>query len=381
VLPITLNGNQVLDARLTIPAWGVSWHDVTIAGEVTLSGAVSLAVRDLTIKGTVLSGGPAHGRSFYRLAAGAGGWGKALKKRAYSNDAGVKLVSVLSDAASEAGETLDTTTIDLKATVGVFWVRPAGPACDTLAALAPGAWYVGEDGQTRLGARAPSILPSTVTRTSQVDLARGTLTLASDSIAAILPGLSVDGLTAVDVEHTIDEQGTIRSKVWGKQGSGTSRRLAALQAIVDRLDPDRLFRGIYEYRIVSQQGERLNLQAVRVSLGLPDIQRVKVRPGLPGCKATYPATGMCVLVGFVNADQSAPVVLAFQDAESGSFLPTTLLLAGGGAAVGRVGDPVRITAAEINAAGLVANLSTGAVTATGDAVGAIDGGSSKVFSG
>lgn len=333
---ITLGGNKCTDARIAIPAWGASYADVAVDGEVTLSGAVTLTIADLAVQMTVLSGGPAAGRSFFRLVAGAGGWGKSLPRRSYSNDAGVKLATVLGDAATAVGETLDPTTIDQSARLGSYFVRPAGLAGQLLEQLSPNAWYVGEDGKTRLGARPTSTLTATATATTQVDLARGTVTLASETIAGILPGLVVDGLTAVDVEHEASLKGGLRSRIWGKQGGGASRRLAALRAIIDQLDPDRAFRGIYEYRIVTQAGERLNLQTVRVSTGMPDLERVVVRPGVPGCKATH-TLGSRVLVGFVNADPGAPVVLAFEDAEGPGFDALTSIFIGPTAPVVSVG--------------------------------------------
>ena len=101
-----------------------------------------------------------------------------------------------------------------------------------------------------------------------------------------------------------------------------------------------MFRGVFEYRVVTQSGERLNLQPVRVSLGMPDLQRVYVRPGVPGVKAMH-TLGSRVLVGFVDQDEGNPAVLAFEDAEGSGFIPLSLSLAGGGPAIGRVGDAVQ----------------------------------------
>ena len=342
LITTTLNGKKVLESRSTIPAWGASYHDVTVDGEVTFTGPVTLTISDLVVQCTVLSGGPAHGRSFYRLVAGAGGWGKSIPAKSYANDAGVKLSTVLSDAASAVGETFDTTTINQLTRLGPAWTRPADPASRVLELVAPNAWYVGEDGKTRLGARPATKLTAKTATTSQIDLARGTCTIASDTIAGILPGLVVNGLTAVDVEHEISAKGGLRSKIWGAQGSGMSRRLAAYRAIQEQLDPNRLFRGTYEYRIGTQDGNRLSIQPVQVSTGLPSINRVSVRPGVPGVKAQY-ALGSRVLVTWINADPARPVVVAFEDPDGPGFLPISLALRGGGPAVGRVGDNVQVT--------------------------------------
>lgn len=374
----SLAGNRVVDACSTIPAWGASYHDVVLDKEVTLSGKVVFTLADLLVKGTVLSGGPAITQSFYRVVSGAAGWGKTIPKRSYANDIGIKLSTVLGDAASECGETIDPSTVDPKVTLGPSWVRKEGPACRLLEQLSPNAWFVGEDGVTRLGKRPAGKLSSPATRTTQVDLARGTVTLASESIVNILPGLVVNGLEAIDVEHEYSAKGALRSKIWGRRGVGNSRRLAALRVILDQLDPDRAFRGLYEYRIVTQEGERLNLQPVRVSTGMPDLRRVFVRPGIPGVSALY-SLGARVVVGFVDADPARPVVLAFEDAEGNGFLPALLKLAGGGPAVGRVGDVITITQAQLTAA--TAQAGGNPVMITTPLQGTISSGSSKVTSG
>jgi hypothetical protein len=87
------------------------------------------------------------------------------------------------------------------------------------------------------------------------------------------------------------------------------------------------FRGLYEYRVVTQEDERLNLQAVQVALGMPDIRRAFVRPGVAGCRADV-ALGSRVLVAFVNADPARPVVVGFEDAEGAGFAPGRLDLVG-----------------------------------------------------
>lgn len=326
-----LSGHTVTHARSAIPAWGISYHDVSVDGNVILSGAVTLTVADLVIKGTILSGGPGgSGRSFFRVVAGAGGWGKPLPKKSYANDAGVKLITVLVDAAAVAGETLDLTTIDPQARIGPYYAWVAGdPASRVLEQLVPGAWYVGEDGITRLGARPATTLTADATRTTQADLAAGTLTLASETIATILPGIVVDGLAAVDVEHTIDSKNGLRSKIWGSLAGSTSRRLAAWKKLFEQLDPLRKFRGVSEYRVVTQDGQRLNLQPVRVSTGMPDLGRVMVRPGAPGVSASH-HLGARVLVGFADSSPSQPFVFAFEDAEGGGFSPQSLAISAGG---------------------------------------------------
>lgn len=325
----TLNDIRVTSARVTIPAWGL-WHaEVQLDGEHTITGRATLKIADLTLSGAVLSGGPALGRSSYCIVAGAGGWGLPLPKKSYINDAGVKISTVVGDAAREAGESVAPIVSSLR--VGSSFERVKDePASRVLQAVAPQAWYVDEAGITRLGARAAGALVGKVTRINPVDKARGKVVLAAESIATILPGVVVDGLTAVDVLHEVSADGGLRSTVWGSQEPSPLDSLALLG---HQLDPDRQFRGVSEYRVDTLSGERLNLQPVRVSTGLPELKNVSIRPGVPGCSAVT-ALGARVLVAFIDGDRTRPFVCAFEDAEGDGFQPSSLTLQAGGMAGG-----------------------------------------------
>lgn len=313
-----LSGNRVVTGRIYLSAWGIAWAEASLDVDVPLKGRVALTVADLNFVGTIISGGSGPvGRSSYTLAAGSGGWGKTIPRKSYANDAGVRAATVITDAAAACGEQLAPNLPTTR--LGSSWVREEAPAARTLEAIAPAGWYVGEDGITRIGKRPVRALAVGSILTS-IDRARGVAMLATDAIAAIVPGAVVEGLEAVDVLHEISPGAKLRSTIWGAGAAITSRRLTALTRIMEALDPDRRFRGVYEYRIVTQDLERLNLQPVRVSTGMPDLQRVFVRPGVPGVKAMH-ALGSRVLVCFVDANPSFPVVVAFEDAEGQGFAP------------------------------------------------------------
>ncbi len=317
----TLAGHRVTNARVHLPAWGIWWAEASIDEEAELAGRVSLAIADLTLSGTIMSGGIGpKGRASFRLAGGAGGWGRAIPARSYANDAGLKASTVLLDAATACGEAIDPATLPT-GRMGPAFVREAAPAARVLEQVAPAAWYVGEDGVTRIGKRpaAALALPAAV---SAIDRAVGTVALASDSIAPLVPGITVEGIEAVDVLHEL-APGGLRSTLWGSGIATTSRRVAAMRRLFEQLDARRRYRAIYEYRVVTQESERVNLQPIRVSVGMPDLQRVPVRPGVSGARADL-ALGSRVLVGFIEADPARPVVLAFEDAEGDGFKPTRL---------------------------------------------------------
>lgn len=324
-----LNGTACIAASLSMPAWGLPSADVVLDQEVTLSGAVELVLADLTFRGTVVSGGPWEGRSSYRIVGGAGGWSRRVASKDYTNDAGVKRSQIVADLATEVGETVEDVP---SGTVGPKFTRAQGPASIVLHELFPRGWRVDEDGVTRFGKRAVTQADAAIAH-GTVDLAAGVVELMSDAIAKLVPGVTAHGVEAVDVVHEL-EGNKLRTRLWGSAVSLSSKRLQAWAKLLEQLDPFRKFRGgPYEFRVVAQENERLHLQPVRVSLGMPDLRRVRVRPGVAGCRANV-ALGSTVLVAFVNGDPARPAVVGFEDAETAGFMPTLLELGADGPTLG-----------------------------------------------
>jgi hypothetical protein len=202
--------------------------------------------------------------------------------------------------------------------------------------------------------------------------------LATDTLAGIVPGVTVDGsLPATDVEFVLDAK-RLTALVWA--GARTTRRLDALARIVEALLPDLKYRGTYEFRVVTQEGERLNLQPVRAATGLPDLARVPVRPGMAGMRADV-APGSLVLVAFVDADPSRPAVVAHDAPDAPGWMPLALEL-GGPAALGvaRTTDAIAAgTLAFVPGSGGASLTYNGIpVTAGTPITGAITGGSARI---
>lgn len=342
-LTYSVNGHLATSLRVTLPEWGTWYAEASLDGEHTLTGRCTIAMADLTLQGVVLSGGPDKGRSFYRIAGGRGVWAKELAAKSYQDDGGVRLATVLADVAAETAEVFDAATVGTRR-LGSSFVRPRGPASRVLELVAPGAWHVGEDGITRLGKRAAGKLPSDATL-GVFDRARNTVEVSSDAIKTILPGVVVEGVRAVDVVHESNAERGLRSQIFGVGISATSRTLAAWRKMLDAIDPWRLFRGVVEYRVVTQSGKRLSLQPVRTSSGMPQLERVPVWPGVSGCDADV-LPGSRVLVGFIDSDPTRPYVCALEDADGQGFKPlmlrldaVTLVRLGAGALpVARAGD-------------------------------------------
>ncbi len=338
----TLSGARATAARIQIPAWGVWYADATLDAARSLSGRVSLAIADLEASGTIVSGGPGASqtdRAAFTVVGGAGGWGRIIPPKSYANDAGVKASKVLLDAAREVGEELDGASLAAAdRPLGPSWVRPAGMARDVMDAVFPRGWYVDLDGRTYVG-RRPAVASKGGTL-QNIDRAMAVATLAADSISGLVPGATVEGLEAIDVEHEIDASTGLRTRLFATRGGNGSRRLDALRKIIESMLPDRRFRGIYDYRVTTPAGKRWNLQPIRVSTGMPNLLRVPVRGGAAGYEATLALTGATVLVSFVDADPSRPAITGFDSPDAPGFLPIDITIAQGLLGVARMTDPV-----------------------------------------
>lgn len=320
----SLAGHRATSARVSIPAWGAWWAECILDEEVSLEGRVEVVLADLTLSGTIVSGGPSKDRASYRVVGGGGGWGKTIAAKTYANDAGVQDSLLVTDAASAAGETMGGTLPTT--TRGNSWMRLEAPAHDVLELVAPRGWYVDEEGVTRIGRRAAAPLAVEATL-APIDTVRESVQLAAESIATILPGVIVEGIEAVDVLHEVGGGSGLRSTIWGEAFAGGQFEDAFLSCMLRVAPWLRYVRGPFEYRVVDQASERLTLQPVRVGLGLADIERVTVRPGVSGVRADV-QLGSRVLVSFIESDPSRPVVVAFEDADGAGFAPTRLDLVG-----------------------------------------------------
>jgi hypothetical protein len=332
---VTLSGNAASACLLTIPGTGLWYAGVDMLEPVELAGPVTLQFLDTTWQGCVIAGGPVDGRARYRVVAGTGGWGSTLAPRAYANDAGLTIAKLVKDAASEAGEPAPTGAPST--TVGPHFDRREAPASFVLNQLAPRGWYAGADGVVTFGARA-ALAASSLPIVDRNPASRSITLGLSASAAGLLPGTDTEYGAAADVELEAGPEG-LRARLYAAP-AGVSRRALAYARIQAAVDPGARFRGVHEYRVVTQSGERLNLQPVRSRSALPDLARVPVRAGVPGVKATH-APGSKVLVAFLDGDPGRPSVVGFDDPEQPGWMPLFLEL---GAAptlgVARQTDPV-----------------------------------------
>jgi len=331
-----LNGYACASCALTVPGYGL-WHAaVELTDDIALPVGTPVVLRtlDQTWRGAVIAGGSVDGHARYRIQAGAGNWGTELKPRAYANDAGVTVARLLTDVALEADEVISNPPTTR---LGAHYSRPRAPASFLLNALAPRGWYAGADGAVAFGERPSAKLVASLVTVRRDPAQRVVELAATDSLAGAVPGATTEYGAAADVDIEIGADG-VRVRLYA--ASAPNRRAQAIADMLAALDPGARWRGTYEYRIVSQTAERLNLQPVRSRSLLPDLARVPVRAGVPGVKATH-APGAQVLVVFLDGDLSRPAVVGFDAPDSPGWMPLFLELGGPGAlGVARQTDPV-----------------------------------------
>ena len=314
--------SSVVRARVQIPAWGRWWCDLDLEGDLSIAAGTSVNVLlgGIELVGATVSGGSAYGRSAYRIVAGTDGWSSEVAAESYQDDAGVPIKVLVQDVASLVGETVQSLPTTR---VGQHYARRSGYAIETLNRVAPRAWYVGFDGITRIGARDASTVANTDVITERL-LADTAIRIETSALTPYVPGCTVGSFgPAVDVEYALDAS---RLSVTLFSGPRSSRELDAFRRILDAIDPLRGYRNPIEYRVVTQDGNVLNLQPVRVSAGMPDLARVPVRLG-PGQSATH-TLGSLVLVVFVDGDPSRPCVIAGDDADAPGWSPTKHVIDG-----------------------------------------------------
>jgi hypothetical protein len=83
----------------------------------------------------------------------------------------------------------------------------------------------------------------------------------------------------------------------------------------------------YRYRVVSLAVDRVSLQIVRKTAGVPDAPVVPMHPGVAGAWAAL-TLGTVVLVSFIEGDPSLPTITHFTPKGStpGTWLPVRLTL-------------------------------------------------------
>ncbi len=321
-----VSGNPIAHATVHVPWSGAWFADVVFLDDPALSGAVELAVGDVTLRGTIDArfAGTRGAELRARIVGGAAGWGASVGAQSYVNDQGVRSSLVAQDAARLAGETLGAFSPSA-ASLGSYYVRQAGPAARVLEdVIGSASWWVEYDGTTTVGTRATAAAADGTYQVLEYDAAARLVTLAVDDVSAIGPGsvLSV-GLDAPQTVRDLEIRVTpdaVRLVAWTGAPVGARGRLeGALRSVVGAATGRRLH-GLYAYRVARLTADRVELQALDRTIGLPDLGPTPMWPGLAGAHATL-ALGAEVLVAFVNGDRTRPVVTSFVGKGGPGFAP------------------------------------------------------------
>jgi len=387
---VSVNGHACTRARVTVGYVGPWTAELHLPSDVELASPTTLRIGPLTLVGAPVAGktGTYAEQRSVRIAGGAAGWSQLVAPKGYHNDAGVKAQLVAEDAAREVGETLGS-FIPNSERIGTDYAREHGPAARALANVigAHAAWWVDYEGVTQVGQRPSSTLVAGSYHVLEFDPSARTATLIADDPRAITVGaLLVDGIDAPSVIRELEITATgdepLRFHVWlGGADYHAGRLVQLLSSIVQRALDGKLL-GVYRYRVVQRGADdRLDLQAVDETLGLPDLRSITVMPGVTAVRSLVTVGGI-VLVAFAEGDRARPVVVSYAPYGSEGFAPSNGATAH---RVAREGDAVSVTLPTGPVSGVIVELGNAPFTGTIDwhgvvsADGTIMQGSSVVY--
>lgn len=386
-----VNGQRLTDLRITVGNVGPWYADCDFEAAPDISGRVTITVGDnLTLSGTVdtHSSGTYMLRRRVRIVGGAGGWGASVGAKSYQNDAGIKGRLVAEDAARAVGEKIGT-FIPAEERVGRAYVREVGAASraleDTLGGVA---WWVDYAGVTHAGPRPATPLDASLYEVLAYDPRDRIVTLGVDDPGAIKIGsILTERLDAPVTVRALElrvSAAELRVLAFVGGTETSHGPLASLMRSIARKSVDDRLWGKYRYRVVRMALERVELQAVRKLVGLPDLLPVSVWPGVAGVVAKL-APSAEVLVEFLEGDRAQPIVTHFAGVDGEGFVPVSLTLGGdAGPPAARQGDAVEVLLppAIFNGTALISGVPTpmtGVLTfPMVKTLGTITGGSGKV---
>lgn len=343
---VNVNGLSASRAEIHVPGEGPWWADLDMADEADgLTGRVTIRVGASELIGTIRAGasGTFGQRRRIRVVGGADGWGRMLPRRSYHNDAGVKASVVAEDAAREAGEQLGSFAGGADR-LAADYVRAAGPASNALEGAARGAtWWVDYAGLTHVGERPASSPDASAYEVLSYDPRHREVVLAVDDLSAVNVGSTLserldEPVTVRSLELVVSSDG-IRLTAWCPSAGRRSQLADSMRAIVERMTDSRLW-GVYRYRVVRMHGDRVDVQAVRAVVGLPDLLAISMWPGVAGAHAELTPSAE-VLVQFIEGDREQPVIVGFAGKDGAGHVPTSLTLCGSAQRVARQGDLVQ----------------------------------------
>lgn len=338
-------GFQIVSGTLIIPLTGMWTADLRISTQNPVSGNVTVIIGNLTLQGFVYRSEFYGGQTRARLVAGYGGWRQIISAQGYGSSSGVKLSTIMNDAALACGETVN---VPNDMSVGNAYIRMATYASDNLwimiqKGIIP-SWYIDPKGVTQLASWPTNNVSTTFTVTDQKP-DEGLVEIATEDYASWMPGCTFSNYllapgvtyTSAGVHYTWDNDGKFRFEVL----TGTDppnmpmqdRMLGPIQQTIDRQIAPLKFLGRYNYTISNPTSSTVDGTPVNSTLGLPDVTGA---PITADSISTYtPPNGSNCHIMFLDGDPSQPICVWTAGA------PTMAMLLNGTNPVARLGDQVQ----------------------------------------
>ncbi len=203
----------VTKAEIRIPMLGIWEGEVDVQDPAVATGACTLVLAGLTLRGTIRRAAAWHGVFRAKVVGGADGWAKQIDSAGYHALTGVKASTLARDAARAVGETVEVAE---DFTVGNSYARERCPASRVLGWL-DRPWFMRPDGVTVIGPRPAGVVASSF---EVIDGApeTGIYTVATEHPEDFVPGrtfasATIPSTTIRGVVHRVDG-GHLRTEIW-----------------------------------------------------------------------------------------------------------------------------------------------------------------------
>jgi hypothetical protein len=338
---LKINGERLSSATITIPRYGMFVADISMASATALARDVKLEIGTLALTGYAFRMSSFAGTRSARVLGGFGGWRRKLKPRGYSHQAGVKLSTVLTDAARELGEQINVVSDRV---IGTAWARERNTGRNLLNLVAPRGWWIDPAGVTQVGPRTGGLITSPFTVNSWSG-GRGRFEISTEAYADWLPGRKFSAPTVTTeqtismVQITADNEGRLRTVVLSGENTDDDRMLDELRTLIQEQIPSQTFAGLWEYTIQGVGDGTVDLVPDDPNGPLPPLTNVPLLPGLLSESVT-PTPGDTAIVAFLSRSPAKARVVAIDGSPLTSKIDATatVKLGAGAIPVARAGD-------------------------------------------
>lgn len=335
-------GVEVLSGSVTWPIVGLWTAEVELdtadppaAGEIVTIEIIGADRTAVGFRGTNRTELPEyHARSRLFVVAGAGGLGLTVAAQHYANSP--TALQLVGDILEAAGESLSA-TVDQAALAALTvpsWMRAEMTGAEGLQLIADAFgydWRALADGSIWIG----SASWTENTTASLYDLTADTSAAHVEFADAetLAPGDTVKGRKVYGVEHRVSPD-DVRTIATFDRSERDDWRKAVRGTI-----PDLIYHARWPARVVAQNGDG-TVDVVADDSRIGGLQRVPVRPGLPGCSVEV-ASDARVRVAFEEADPSLAYVCEWDSSATATRVRFDATASYIGQGLARITDPVR----------------------------------------